>query len=131
MIIFKPDAVERGLVGTLLSRWETKGYEIVAMKKLVAEREVMELHYLEHQEQNFYHALVDRMIAGPIVVVVFQGKNVVQWSRAEIGPTDPSIAPSSTIRGRFAIDRESNVVHASDSVGSAKRELAVWSKHVF
>ena len=126
LIIFKPETVERKLVHKLIKLWEQKGYTIVASRLLVADKRVMELHYAEHADKLFYSALVERMTRGPCIVMIVRGAGVIQWSRDVIGATYPRAACAQSVRGKYATEMEYNLVHASDSVASAEREIALW-----
>ncbi|XP_076998364.1 nucleoside diphosphate kinase 3 [Tamandua tetradactyla] len=122
----KPDGVQRRLVGEIVRRFERKGFKLVALKLLQASEELLREHYAELRERPFYGRLVRYMGSGPVVAMVWQGLDVVRASRALIGATDPAAALPGTIRGDFCIEIGKNVIHGSDSVDSARREIALW-----
>ncbi len=130
MVLIKPDGVERGLVGEVISRIETKGYSIVALKMLRADRAILEQHYAEHAGKSFYEPLVEFMSSGPIVALIAQGNRVIEGFRTLAGATDPTAAAPGTIRGDLARDQGTkvvqNIVHGSDSVESADREIGIF-----
>jgi len=126
LIMLKPDAVERGLVGQLVSRFERKGFQLVALKFIHADSAILEKHYEEHAGKSFFAGLVDFMSRGPVVPMVWQGPNIVQISRMMLGATDPVNSLPGTIRGDFGLSKQENLVHVSDSVESAKREIDLW-----
>ena len=125
-IAVKPDGVQRGLVGDIIKRFETKGYKIVGMKMLQVTNEQAEAHYAEHKGKPFYPALIKYIQSGPIVAMVLQGYNVVAGARHLMGSTNPDEAEAGTIRADFAQLKEYNVVHGSDSVASAEREIKIY-----
>ena len=124
LILVKPDGVERGLIGEILSRFETKGYVIEGLKMLQPTEELLAQHYAEHAGKPFYRSLVDFMISGPVVAAVLSG------GRTMLGTSDPTKAAPGTIRGDYGRDWDEgvqkNLVHASDSPESAAREIALW-----
>ncbi|XP_037013057.2 nucleoside diphosphate kinase 3 isoform X3 [Artibeus jamaicensis] len=126
----KPDGVQRRLVGEIVRRFERKGFKLVALKlvqvKLGASEELLREHYAELRERPFYDRLVKYMGSGPVVAMVWQGLDVVSTSRTLIGATDPANALPGTVRGDFCIEVGKNVIHGSDSVESARREIALW-----
>lgn len=132
LVLIKPDGVKRGLVGEVISRIETKGYSIVALKLLQADRSILEEHYAEHAGKSFYEPLVEFMLSGPIVALIAEGNRVIEGFRSLAGATDPTVAAPGTIRGDLARDQGTkvvqNIVHGSDSVESAKREIAIFFK---
>ncbi len=126
LVILKPDAVHRGLVGRLLARFEAKGLKIVAMKLMRASRELVETHYAEHKGKPFYEPLVRFMSSGPAVYLVLEGKGAIAMVRAMLGPTfGPDAAPG-TVRGDFGVSKRFNLVHGSDSPESAAREIGLF-----
>ncbi len=125
-VMVKPDGVQRGLVGEVISRLERKGLKIVAMKMLWIARELAESHYAEHREKPFFSALVDYITSGPVVAMVVEGKNAIKVVRTLVGATNPAEAAPGTIRGDFGLDVGRNVVHASDSPQSADREISLF-----
>ncbi len=130
LILVKPDGVKRNLLGEVLSRIETKGYTIVALKMMNADRAILERHYAEHEGKPFFEPLVEFMSSGPIVAVVAEGNRVIEGFRKLAGVTDPTIADPGTIRGDLACDQGTkvvqNIVHGSDSVESADREISIF-----
>jgi len=125
-VMVKPDGVQRGLVGEVISRLERKGLKIVAMKMLWIARELAENHYTEHKEKPFFKALVDYITSGPVVAMVVEGRNAIKVVRTLVGATNPVEAAPGTIRGDFGLDVGRNVVHASDSPQSAEREISLF-----
>lgn len=130
LILVKPDGVARGLVGEVISRVEAKGYAIDAVRMLQADRAILEKHYAEHIGKPFYEPLVEFMMSGPIVAIVASGNRVIEGFRSLAGVTDPTVAAPGTIRGDLARDQGTkvvqNIVHGSDSVESATREIQIF-----
>ncbi|RZU61313.1 nucleoside-diphosphate kinase [Zhihengliuella halotolerans] len=130
LVLVKPDGVERQLTGAILARIEAKGYRIVDLKQVDATRELLEQHYEEHVGKPFYEPLVEFMLSGPSVAVVLEGNRVIEGFRSLAGTTDPTTAAPGTIRGDFGRDWgekvQKNLVHGSDSVASAEREIGIW-----
>ena len=130
LILVKPDGVRRGLVGEVISRVETKGYSIDALRMLTADRALLEQHYAEHVGKVFYEPLVEFMMSGPIVAMVASGNRVIEGFRSLAGVTDPTVAAPGTIRGDLARDQGTkvvqNIVHGSDSPESAAREISIF-----
>lgn len=126
LIIMKPDAVQRGLTGEIIKRFEQRGLKIVAMKMLKVDRELAETHYDVHRERSFFAGLVDYIISSPVVVMALEGKNAVKAARRTIGATNPLEATPGTIRGDFGMEIGRNLVHGSDSVENGQTELALW-----
>ncbi len=127
-VMIKPDAVQRGLIGEIISRLEKKGLKIVAMKMLNVSRDLAERHYAEHREKPFFQSLVDYITSAPVVAMVVEGKNAVKVVRTLVGATNPQEALPGTIRGDFGMDIGRNVIHASDSLESAEREISLFFK---
>ncbi len=125
-LALKPDAVQRGLIGKIISRLEEKGFKLIAMKFMKVSNELAEKHYGEHKGKPFFNGLVSFITSGPIVAMVWEGKNAVSALRKMMGKTNPLEADSGTIRGDFAIDIGRNIVHGSDSLDSAKREISIF-----
>ena len=132
LVLIKPDGVKRGLIGEVISRIETKGYSVVALKMLHADRLILEQHYAEHAGKPFYEPLVEFMLSGPIVALIAEGNRVIEGFRCLAGATDPTVAAPGTIRGDLARDQGTkvveNIVHGSDSVESATREIEIFFK---
>ena len=130
LVLVKPDGVARGLVGEVIARIEAKGYRIVALRMLQADRALLEKHYAEHQGKPFFEPLVEFMMSGPIVAIVAEGNRVIEGFRSLAGVTDPTVAAPGTIRGDLARDQGTkvvqNIVHGSDSPESAAREIAIF-----
>ena len=130
LILVKPDGVRRGLIGEVISRIETKGYAIDAVRMLQADTALLEKHYAEHVGKPFYEPLVEFMMSGPIVAIVASGNRVIEGFRSLAGATDPTVAAPGTIRGDLARDQGTkvlqNLVHGSDSPESAAREIQIF-----
>lgn len=125
-VAIKPDAVKRGLIGRIIKRIENKGYKIVGLKMLQVTKELAEKHYAEHKGKPFYDRLINYITSGPVVAMVLQGDNTVVGVRKLMGSTRPTDAEVGTLRADFAQTMEFNVVHGSDSVESAKREIDLY-----
>jgi nucleoside-diphosphate kinase len=126
LILIKPDAVERALVGEILARIERRGFRVVAGKLLRVSRDLGERHYAEHSEKPFFGELVEFIISAPTWVLVVEGEGAIATLRRTIGATDPAHAEPGTIRGDLATSMPNNLVHGSDSAESAEREIALW-----
>jgi len=130
LVLIKPDGVRRSLVGEVISRIESKGYSIVGVRMMNANRSILERHYAEHQGKPFYEPLLEFMSSGPIVALIAEGNRVIEGFRSLAGATDPTVAAPGTIRGDLARDQGTkvvqNIVHGSDSVESATREIAIF-----
>ncbi|WP_341717219.1 nucleoside-diphosphate kinase [Micromonospora sp. FIMYZ51] len=126
LVLIKPDAVRRGLVGEIISRFERKGLRIDAMVSRTMDAALADAHYCEHVEKPFYPPLKTFMTSGPLVALVLSGDQVIDVVRGLIGATDGRKAVAGTIRGDLALSNRENLVHASDSADSAKREIALW-----
>jgi nucleoside-diphosphate kinase len=126
LLIVKPDAVRRGLIGEVLRRVEAKGLRLAEMRMITIERATAEEHYAEHREKAFFDELVGFIGSGPVVVARLEGERAVPILRSLIGPTDPALAPPGTIRGDFGLIITENLVHGSDSTESAERELKLF-----
>eukprot|EP01094_Clydonella_sp_ATCC50884_P022578 TRINITY_DN522_c0_g1_i1.p2 TRINITY_DN522_c0_g1~~TRINITY_DN522_c0_g1_i1.p2 ORF type:complete len:159 (+),score=62.21 TRINITY_DN522_c0_g1_i1:46-477(+) len=122
----KPDAVQRGLVGDIITRFEKRGYKLVALKLVTPTKELAQAHYDEHKERPFFGGLVDFLSSGPVAAMVWEGKEVVATGRRMIGVTNPRESAPGTIRGDWGVDVGRNLVHGSDAVESAQREIALW-----
>ena len=127
LVLVKPDGVGRGLVGEVIARIERKGLTLAALELRTVPRELAEQHYAEHEQKPFFGELLEFITSGPVVAAVVQGERAVAAFRQLAGGTDPveKAAPGS-IRGDLALETQSNLVHGSDSVDSAKREIALW-----
>lgn len=127
-VAIKPDGVKRGLIGKIIARFEDKGFKIVGMKLLQVTPELAAKHYEEHQRKPFYNRLIYYITSAPIVAMVVQGYNAVESVRHTVGATSPLNADVGTIRADFAQIMEYNVIHASDSIDSANREIDIYFK---
>ncbi len=123
-LMLKPDTVQRGLIGKIIGRLERRGLKLVAMKFIWMDRVLAERHYGEHVGKPFYEDLVRFITSGPVVPMVWEGKNIVEVTRAIMGKTNPVESDVGTIRDDFAMDLSMNIIHGSDSTESAKREIA-------
>jgi nucleoside-diphosphate kinase len=126
LVLLKPDAVRRGLLGEILSRFERKGLVVEALVLRTMDAELADQHYADHVEKPFYPPLKEFMTSGPLAALVLSGDDVIEVVRSMIGSTDGRKAAAGTIRGDFSLSNRENLVHASDSPESAKRELALW-----
>jgi nucleoside-diphosphate kinase len=126
LILVKPDAFARGLTGEILARFERKGLKIVAMRHMTVTRDEAERHYAEHAERPFFGELVQFITSAPIVALVLEGPHAVRAARQVIGATDPLEAVPGSIRGDFATEVGTNMVHGSDSEESARREISLF-----
>ena len=126
LVLIKPDGVQRGLVGEVLSRIERKGFAVIALEMRTLERAVAEEHYGEHQDKPFFADLVDFITGGPLVAAVIEGPESIASWRSMMGATNPAAAAPGTIRGDLATETQMNVTHGSDSPESAAREIALF-----
>ena len=126
LVLVKPDAVRRGLLGEILARFERKGLVVEAIELRTMDAALADQHYADHVEKAFYPPLKEFMTSGPLAALVLAGDEVIEVVRAMIGSTDGRKAAAGTIRGDFSLSNRENLVHASDSPESAKRELALW-----
>ena len=126
LVLVKPDAVRRGLVGEVLRRFERKGLQLLALELRHLDRATAERHYAEHEGKPFYPPLIDFITSGPLVAAVVAGDQAVSVVRALVGATDGRAAAAGTIRGDFSLSNRENLVHASDSPESAEREIATF-----
>jgi len=126
LVLVKPDALRRGLLGEILGRFERKGLTIDALVVRTMDAELADEHYAEHVDKAFYPPLKDFMTSGPLAALVLSGDEVIAVVRALVGATDGRKAAAGTIRGDLSLSNRENLVHASDSTDSAKRELALW-----
>jgi nucleoside-diphosphate kinase len=137
LIIIKPDAVQRGLTGEILRRFEARGLRIIGMKFMQVSQALAEKHYAVHRERPFFSGLVSYITSSPVVVIALEGTSAVEAARGTIGATNPSKAAAGTIRGDFALEIGRNLVHGSDSVENGQievgnffdeSELVVWAR---
>jgi len=126
LVLIKPDAIQRGLAGEIISRLEKKGLKIMAMKMLHMDKNLAQRHYDIHKGKAFFDDLVSFITSSPLIAIVFQGKNAVEVIRQMMGETDPAKAPSGTIRGDLGIDIGHNLVHGSDSLENASKEIDLF-----
>ncbi|WP_371381732.1 nucleoside-diphosphate kinase [Sporomusa aerivorans] len=126
LVLLKPDAVQRKLCGEIISRFERKGLSLVALKLLTLTPAIAASHYEEHLDKPFYPSLVSFITSGPVVAIVLRGPNAIKAVRTMMGPTNPENAPPGTIRGDYATVMSNNIIHGSDSVISAQREIAIY-----
>lgn len=128
LIIFKPDCVQRRLVGSILTRFEAKGLRVAALKLIQVDRGLAEKHYAEHNGKPFFGGLIEFITGGPVVVGVLAGNESIAVVRAMLGATNGVAAAPGTVRGDFSISKQNNLMHGSDSPESAAREIALWFK---
>ncbi len=122
----KPDGVERGLVGEIIRRLELKGLRLVEARMRTVDRDLAGEHYAEHRERPFFGDLIAFITGGPVMAMVWEGESAVSVARILMGPTNPATAPPGTIRGDFGLETTQNLVHGSDSLASANREIGLW-----
>lgn len=126
LIIFKPDALHRQLVGRILARFEDKGLRVAALKLQQSPRSQVEQHYAVHRERPFYQSLVDFMTSGPVILAVLEGPGAIEVVRGLLGATHGAKAAPGTIRGDFGLDQQYNLVHASDGSDTARKEIELF-----
>jgi len=126
LVLLKPDAVQRGLIGPILTRFEAKGLKVVALKLRQFPTALIQKHYKAHSSRPFFKALVGFMTSGPVVALVLEGNNAIEVTRKLMGKTNAAEAEPGTIRGDLALSRSNNLVHGSDSPAAAKKELALF-----
>jgi len=125
-VLLKPDAVQRGLVGPILGRFEHRGLKVVGLKMVKVSRQLAETYYLEHRGKPFFEGLVKYVTADPVVAMVLEGDNAVAVVRKMMGKTNSAEAESGTIRGDFGLQIGRNLIHGSDSLESSKREISLF-----
>lgn len=125
-LMIKPDGVQRGLIGEIISRFEKKGLKLVGLKMLKITRELAEKHYGEHAGKPFFGPLVEYITSGPVVAMVVEGKDVIATAREMMGATNPLKAAPGTIRATYGMDLGRNIIHGSDSKASADREIGIF-----
>ena len=130
VVLIKPDAIQRGLAGTIITRLERRGLKLVAIKMLHLDRALAERHYAIHRDKSFFEGLVNYISSAPIIALVFEGKRAVEVIRKTMGATDPAKAEAGTIRGDFGLDIGRNLVHGSDSVETAEEEIKLFFSEV-
>jgi len=126
LVLIKPDAMQRGLAGTIITRLEKQGLKLVAIKMLHLDKTLARRHYAIHKDKPFFNGLVDYISSAPIVAAVFEGEGAIAVIRKAMGATDPAKAKAGTIRGDFGLDIEHNSVHGSDSVETAEKEIKLF-----
>ena len=126
LVLIKPDAMQRGLAGEIVARLERRGLRVAALRLFQMDRALARRHYAEHEGKPFYQTLVDFITACPIIAAVLEGPNAVEVVRAAMGATDPRKAAPGTIRGDFGLNITQNLIHGSDSLGSAQREIDLF-----
>jgi len=127
-IMIKPDGLQRGLVGKIIKRFEQRGYKLVALKMVQPNKQLLEEHYKDLSSKNFFPGLISYMLSGPVVPMVWEGKNSVKTGRDILGKTNPLDSAPGTIRGDFCIETGRNIIHGSDSTESAQKEIDLWFK---
>jgi nucleoside-diphosphate kinase len=126
LIIIKPDAVQRGLIGEIVARFERRGLRIVGMKLIQMDRDLAARHYAVHKDKSFYGPLLDYITSAPVVVMALEGTDAVKAARNTIGATNPAEAGAGSIRGDFGLEVGRNLVHGSDSVENGEKEVALF-----
>ena len=126
LVIVKPDGVQRGLIGPILSRLEARGLKIVGLKLVQVSQDLAARHYAEHEGKPFYPGLLKYITSAPVIVACVEGTSAVQMVRNSVGATNPLNAAPGTVRGDLALDIGRNLIHASDAPATAERELALW-----
>jgi nucleoside-diphosphate kinase len=129
LVLIKPDAMQRRLAGEILTRFEQRGLDVRAAKLVQVDRDFAQRHYAEHTEKPFFRELVDFITSAPTLALVLEGESAVSVVRTTIGATNPASADPGTIRGDFALAMPDNLVHGSDSLESAEREIGLWFPH--
>ena len=125
-IMIKPDGVERRLVGKIIQKFEERGFKLLRINNGTASKELVEKHYEEHKEKDFYKDLIDFILSGPVVTMLWEGKGIIYLTKQMVGDTDPLRRQPWTIRGQYSNDLRKNLLHCSDSVESAQREINIW-----
>ncbi|MPM56696.1 Nucleoside diphosphate kinase [bioreactor metagenome] len=126
LVLVKPDGVEKGVCGDIINRFERRGLKISGLKLLNMSAEQAELHYKEHVGKRFYDDLISYIMSGPVLAAVLTGENAVKIVRTMMGPTNPAEAAPGTIRGDLGLSIEKNIIHGSDSISSADREIEIF-----
>lgn len=127
-LMIKPDGVQRNLIGEVIKRLETKGFTLVGLKLIRVSTELAERHYDVHKDRPFFGGLVQFIISSPVVAMVWEGEGVVASARKIIGATNPLTAEPGTIRGDFGVSIGRNLIHGSDAIETAQREISLWFK---
>jgi len=126
LVLIKPDAMQRGLAGTIITRLEKQGLRLVAIKMLHMDKALSQRHYAVHKDKPFFNGLVDYISSAPIIATVFEGEEAIAVIRKIMGATDPAKAEAGTVRGDFGLDIEHNSVHSSDSAETAEQEIELF-----
>ncbi len=126
LVLIKPDAIQRGLIGAIITRLEKQGLKLVALKMLHLDKALAQQHYAVHTDKPFFEGLVNYITSAPITAAVFEGKKAVEVIRKAMGTTDPAKAEAGTIRGDFGLDIERNTIHGSDSIETAEKEIKLF-----
>ncbi len=126
LVIVKPDGVQRGLIGPIITRLERRGLRIVAMKMMQVDEALARRHYAEHEGKSFYPGLISFITSAPVVVMVLEGPNAIEITRATMGATNPAKALPGTIRADYGLEMSRNLIHGSDGPESAQREIALY-----
>ncbi|GAJ19373.1 unnamed protein product [marine sediment metagenome] len=126
LVLIKPDAMQRGLAGTIITHLESRGFKLVALKMLQLDEALAKRHYAIHKNKPFFDSLVNYITSAPIIAAVFEGKKAVEVIRETMGATDPAKAKAGTIRGNLGLDIERNTVHGSDSIETAEEEIKLF-----
>lgn len=131
LVLIKPDGVRRNLIGEIIKRYEKKGLRVAAIKSVYPTVEIASRHYAEHEGKEFYERLIKFLTSGMVVAMILEGQNAVKCARIINGATKYQDALPGTIRGDFAFDETENLVHASDSLESAEREIKIWFSEIY
>lgn len=126
LVLVKPDGIQRALVGEIIARFERKGLKLVGLKLLQMDERMAALHYDEHKDRDFFPNLINFVTSGPVVAMVWEAVNAVFIVRKLVGPTRPNEAAPGTIRGDFCVNTQFNVIHASDNIENARREIEIY-----
>lgn len=126
LVLIKPDAMQRGLAGTIITRLEKPGFKLVAIRMLHLDKALARRHYAIHKDKPFFNSLVDYISSAPIIAAVFEGEDAIAVIRETMGATDPAKAEAGTIRGDFGVDIEHNSTHGSDSIETAEKEIKLF-----
>ena len=126
LVMLKPETVQRGICGTIIQRIENKGFKLIAMKMMIMEEALARQHYAEHEGQDFFEPIIEHMCSSPVIAMVWEGDGVIAAIRSMMGKTNPLEAGAGTIRGDFGANMSRNIIHGSDSVASAIREINLF-----
>ncbi|MBU5485550.1 nucleoside-diphosphate kinase [Clostridium sp. MSJ-11] len=126
LVLIKPDGIKRNLIGEIISFYERKDLKIIGLKMIQGNVNTIEEHYIEHKEKKYYKELIEYLMEGPIIAMLIEGENAIKFVRKINGATDPLEADMGSIRGMYALTKQRNLVHSSDSEISAERERKIW-----